>query len=71
MEDSYTSKISKASHDLRNALGIIYSYAELLELMLSKPETKNEHESAQALLQSVRDMEVLLTKEFEGLQQGL
>jgi signal transduction histidine kinase len=71
MEEHYAAKISKASHDLRNALGIIYSYAEVLELTLQGGETKDAHDSAEALLRAVRDMEAMLTKEFEGLKEGL
>ena len=44
------------THDLRNKLAVIYSYAQMLELMLQKPELAEEHASAEALVRSLEEI---------------
>lgn len=46
----------KSSHDLRNELAVIYSYAQMLELMLQKSALKEEHASAQELVRSIEEL---------------
>jgi signal transduction histidine kinase len=71
MKDDIAGAISKTSHDLRNALSVIYSYAQLLELSLERPDTREELASAQGLSHAVKDMEALLTERVDELKKTI
>jgi signal transduction histidine kinase len=69
--DTILEKVSKLSHDLRNSLSIVYSNAQLLELLLQGKGNKEAHEAAQQLLTSVQDTEALLAREIAALKEEL
>jgi signal transduction histidine kinase len=68
-KEALLAQISKTSHDLRNALSVLYSYTQLLELTLGKPETAEEQKTASELSASVKDMEALLQTHVDELKK--
>ena len=67
MNDEAAQKISKASHDLRNSLAIVYSHAQLLQLMLEKKKSA-EYTAATELVGSIEQMQMLLTQKMDELR---
>jgi signal transduction histidine kinase len=67
MEDSTREKISKISHDLRNSLAIVYSHAQLLQLMLEKKKSA-EYDTATELVGSIEQMQAALAQKMEELK---
>ena len=61
-------KISKTSHDLRNALAVIYSHAQLLQLMLEKKKSSEEYKTVVELVGSIEQMQALLTQKMDELK---
>ena len=68
--DPLKEKISKLSHDLRNSLSVVYSNAQLLELLTEK-SGGDVHKTAGQLTQSIQDMETLLTERVQALRDAL
>jgi signal transduction histidine kinase len=71
MEDNIREKISKVSHDLRNSLAIVYSHAQLLQLMLEKknpPAGGAEYDTATELVGSIEQMQAALAQKMEELK---
>lgn len=60
--------ISKISHDLRNSLAVIYSHAQLLQLMLEKKKGE-EYKTAGELVGSVEQMQHLLGAKMDELKE--
>lgn len=52
----------KLAHDLRNELGTIANYAQVLELSLDKKEGKNELEVTREILAAIKKMDALITE---------
>jgi signal transduction histidine kinase len=69
--DTILERVSKLSHDLRNSLSVVYSHAQLLELLLQGKGNKEAHETAEQLLTSVHDTEALLAREIAALREEL
>jgi signal transduction histidine kinase len=67
MEDTIREKISKISHDLRNSLAIVYSHAQLLQLMLEKKKSA-EYDTATELVGSIEQMQVALAQKIDELK---
>ncbi len=67
MEDTTREKISKISHDLRNSLAIVYSHAQLLQLMLEKKKNE-EYNTATELVGSIEQMQAALSQKMEELK---
>ncbi len=61
-------QISKISHDLRNSLAIIYSHAQLLQLMLEKKKGA-EYDTAAELVGSIEQMQSLFTQKMDELKE--
>jgi signal transduction histidine kinase len=53
------------SHELRNMLSAIYTYAQVLELTLEKNNMKKETDIAHSIVDSVKDMEALIKEELD------
>lgn len=60
-------KISKISHDLRNSLAVVYSHAQLLQLMLEKKKGE-EYNTATELVGSIEQMQALLAQSMDELK---
>lgn len=58
--------ISKLNHDLRNALAVVYSHAQLLQLMLEKKKGP-EYDTATELVGSIEQMQSLLAQKMDEL----
>ncbi len=55
-----TQDSAQVGHDLRNALSVIYSNAQLLELLLEKAGMKEEREIAHAVVESAEQMNTII-----------
>lgn len=69
MNEDPISKISKASHDLRNSLAVVYSHAQLLQLMLEKKKPSEEYSTATELVDSIEQMQISLGQKMEELKE--
>lgn len=58
-------KWDTVAHDLRNALSVIYSSAQLLELLLKKSGTEEEQKIASQLVESAAHMDTLITEKLQ------
>ena len=54
------------AHDLRNSLSAIYSYTQILELMLDTPTTQKELDIAKSIRESAKKMNELITLHEEA-----
>jgi len=52
--------LAQLGHDLRNVLSVIYSNAQLLELLLEKAGLEGERQIAQTVIESAEDMNTLI-----------
>lgn len=66
--DEVISKISKTSHDLRNSLAVIYSHAQLLQLMLEKKKGE-EYNTATELVGSIEQMQSNFIQKMDELKE--
>jgi len=62
-------ELRRFAHDLRNALSALYSYAQLLEMSLQKPGLEEELKIAEAIGESVRKMDALISERVDALQK--
>ncbi len=67
--DEIIAQISKISHDLRNFLAVIYSNAQLLQLMLEKKKSSEEYETASELIASIEQMQSAFTQKMDELKE--
>ncbi len=63
-------KISKLNHDLRNALSVLYSQAQLLELLL-EGKSGEAHDTAKEITKAITDMEQLLKQRVDDVRSSL
>ena len=54
------SENNRFAHDLRNSLSAIYSYTQMLELMLDTPSTQKERDIAKSICESAMQMNALI-----------
>jgi light-regulated signal transduction histidine kinase (bacteriophytochrome) len=54
--------LHKLTHDIRNIMGAISNYAQVLELSLDESTMGKEVEVVRAILGSIKDMDALVTK---------
>lgn len=52
--------LAQLGHDLRNVLSVIYSNAQLLELLLDKAGLHDEQQIAKTVVSSAEDMNTLI-----------
>ena len=69
MEQGSREHISKISHDLRNALAVVYSHAQLLQLMLEKKRSSDEYKTSAELVSSIEHMQEQLTEKMDELKK--
>ncbi|MBY0472665.1 hypothetical protein K2Q00_00045 [Patescibacteria group bacterium] len=65
--------VSKISHDLRNSLAVIYSHAQLLQLMLEKknsPTGGAEYDTATELVSSIEQMQSEFIQKMDELKNS-
>lgn len=53
-------ELAQLGHDLRNILSVIYSNAQLLELLLEKAGLHDERQIAKTVIESAEDMNTLI-----------
>ncbi len=56
-----SNELRRLSHDLKNALSAIYSYAQLLEFTLSKKHMTGEQRIAASICESAKKMDTMIT----------
>ncbi|MBY0293965.1 hypothetical protein K2Q08_01375 [Patescibacteria group bacterium] len=66
---SPSEQISKTSHDLRNSLAVVYSHAQLLQLMLEKKKPSEEYSIVTELVGSIEQMQISLGQKMEELKE--
>ena len=54
------SENNRFAHDLRNSLSAIYSYTQMLELLLDTPTTTKELDIARSINESAKKMNALI-----------
>lgn len=69
--EEITKQVSKLNHDVRNSLSVVYSTAQLLELMLEQTKNADVKSTAKQLVQSIQDTEQLLAREVTALKELL
>lgn len=52
--------LAQLAHDLRNVLSVIYSNAQLLELLLEKTGSSEERQIARTVIESAENMNALI-----------
>lgn len=62
-------KISKLNHDVRNALSVLYSHAQLLEVLLEKTHGE-ARDTARELSKSIADMERILKDRIDDVRSS-
>ena len=63
------SENNRFAHDLRNGLSAIYSYTQMLEIMLDTPSTQKERDIAKSICESAKQMNALI-KAYEVAFRG-
>jgi signal transduction histidine kinase len=57
-----TQDFAQLGHDLRNVLSVIYSNAQLLELLLERAGMEEEREVAHTVVESAEDMNTIINE---------
>jgi light-regulated signal transduction histidine kinase (bacteriophytochrome) len=57
--------MEKFSHDLRNMMSAIYTYAQVLELSLEGTNMEKEMDIVRAINDSVKKMDALIARELD------
>lgn len=56
---------SKFAHDMRNVLSIVFTNAQILELILEKAGSEDERKIAHAISESVAEMNAMIGNQFD------
>ncbi|MBA3788920.1 hypothetical protein H0X32_00810 [Patescibacteria group bacterium] len=60
--------LPRLAHDLRNDLSVIYCYAQILEVSLSKQKMDKDKELARIICNSIKKMEMLIIERIDLLK---